>query len=289
MNKPEFKVSEENKQRLQENYGVDLDKLDDATRNSLLGMYDPSKSSPVAKICEYLGYFFFLISIFALFRLHWITLIISALIGLLFTVARFLIQHYSITKKLKALSNIGPLLSKARNTALTEGYASPALFQRKLKIPYSIAAHLVELLEGEGLIGPPDGAKPRPILSKKILLAKSILKEAEDEYPRPAFDLIHEEINSRLFKFSKQFDEAAKDTKIEQIVYATIGEIAGDLAESGRFHIYRGVFDPSTGIGEDLLKIYDDSADKLVQMGAIDKDFAKRQKSTLRNRIKQVG
>lgn len=167
MNKPELKISEENKQRLQENYGVDLDNLDDETRDSLLGMYDPSKSSPVAKICEYLGYFFFLVALIALFRLHWITLLISMAFGLILTIARFLIQHYSITNKLNARSSLNSLLSKARDAALTEGYASPALFQRKIKIPYAIAARLVELLEEEGLIGPPDGAKPRPILIKK--------------------------------------------------------------------------------------------------------------------------
>lgn len=167
MEKSGFKISEQNKQHLEENYGVDLDKLDDETRNSLLGLYDPSKSSPVARVCEYLGYFFFLIAVLALFRLHWTTLIISTALGSILTIARFLIQHYLITNKLHARNDLNSLLSKARDVALSEGYASSALFQRKIKIPYAIAARLVELLEEEGLVGPPDGAKPRPILIKK--------------------------------------------------------------------------------------------------------------------------
>ena len=36
--------------------------------------------------------------------------------------------------------------------------------QRKLKIGYARAAHLIDMMEGEGIVGPAKGAKPRDIL-----------------------------------------------------------------------------------------------------------------------------
>jgi len=44
--------------------------------------------------------------------------------------------------------------------------ASPALLQRTLKIGYVRAAQLLDLLEEQGYIGPPEGAKPRKLLKK---------------------------------------------------------------------------------------------------------------------------
>lgn len=43
--------------------------------------------------------------------------------------------------------------------------ASISMIQRKLKIGYNRAARLVEHMEEEGIVGPPDGAKPRAVLA----------------------------------------------------------------------------------------------------------------------------
>lgn len=49
--------------------------------------------------------------------------------------------------------------------AVTEaGKASTSYLQRKLRIGYSRAARLIDLLEQQGVIGPADGAKPREVL-----------------------------------------------------------------------------------------------------------------------------
>ena len=46
--------------------------------------------------------------------------------------------------------------------------ASASLLQRRLKVGYARAARLLDLMEGKGLIGPGDGAKPREVYEEKI-------------------------------------------------------------------------------------------------------------------------
>jgi len=58
------------------------------------------------------------------------------------------------------------LYSEALNLVRKAGLASPALIQSKLKIGYARAARLVDILEENGIVGPPDGAKPRDVLIK---------------------------------------------------------------------------------------------------------------------------
>ena len=44
------------------------------------------------------------------------------------------------------------------------GKASTSLLQRRLRIGYGRAAHLIDMMERDGLVGPSDGSKPREIL-----------------------------------------------------------------------------------------------------------------------------
>lgn len=44
------------------------------------------------------------------------------------------------------------------------GKASTSLLQRRLRIGYGRAAHLIDMMEGDGLVGPAEGSKPREIL-----------------------------------------------------------------------------------------------------------------------------
>jgi S-DNA-T family DNA segregation ATPase FtsK/SpoIIIE len=44
------------------------------------------------------------------------------------------------------------------------GKASTSLLQRRLRIGYGRAAHLIDLMERDGLVGPSDGSKPRELL-----------------------------------------------------------------------------------------------------------------------------
>lgn len=57
------------------------------------------------------------------------------------------------------------LYEDARIAVIEAGKASTSYLQRKLRVGYSRAARLMDLLEENGVIGPQDGSRPREILS----------------------------------------------------------------------------------------------------------------------------
>ena len=56
------------------------------------------------------------------------------------------------------------LYEEAREAVISAGKASTSYLQRKLRIGYSRAARLMDILEERGFIGPADGSKPRGVL-----------------------------------------------------------------------------------------------------------------------------
>ena len=60
------------------------------------------------------------------------------------------------------------LYEDARVTVEEAGRASTSYLQRKLKIGYSRAARLMDVLEERGIIGPADGSKPREVFNKTV-------------------------------------------------------------------------------------------------------------------------
>jgi len=57
-----------------------------------------------------------------------------------------------------------PMLEECVRVVLQSGKASTSLLQRRLRIGYSRAARIMDLLEQGGVIGPPDGSRPREVL-----------------------------------------------------------------------------------------------------------------------------
>ncbi len=60
-----------------------------------------------------------------------------------------------------------PLYEEARRFVIEAGKASTSYLQRKLKVGYSRAARLIDLLEENGVVGPAEGSKPREILTSR--------------------------------------------------------------------------------------------------------------------------
>ena len=66
-----------------------------------------------------------------------------------------------------------PLYNEIREFVITQGKASASLLQRRFRLGYNRAARCIDLLEERGIVGPPNGSKPREVLVK--------LEKKEDE------------------------------------------------------------------------------------------------------------
>ncbi|MGH9740821.1 MAG: DNA translocase FtsK [Candidatus Acidiferrum sp.] len=58
------------------------------------------------------------------------------------------------------------------------GRASTSTLQRRLRIGYGRAAHLIDVMEKDGIVGPPDGTRPREVLKNKTWM-----KEFDESAP----------------------------------------------------------------------------------------------------------
>lgn len=59
-----------------------------------------------------------------------------------------------------------PLYRDAVRIVLEAGKASTSILQRRLRLGYGRAARILDMMQREGIIGPPDGSKPRDILKR---------------------------------------------------------------------------------------------------------------------------
>ncbi len=71
------------------------------------------------------------------------------------------------TDAVEDLDGDDPLYDEARVLVMQAGKASASYLQRRLRVGYARAARLLDVLEGNGIIGPADGAKPREVFVKK--------------------------------------------------------------------------------------------------------------------------
>lgn len=57
-----------------------------------------------------------------------------------------------------------PLLWEAADIVVTTGMGSTSMLQRRLKVGYARAGRIMDMLEAKGVVGPPDGSKPRDVM-----------------------------------------------------------------------------------------------------------------------------
>jgi DNA segregation ATPase FtsK/SpoIIIE, S-DNA-T family len=68
--------------------------------------------------------------------------------------------------------NNDPMYDDAVRLVFEFGKASTSLLQRRLRIGYGRAAHLIDMMYNDGLVGPADGSKPREILKSPTWLSE---------------------------------------------------------------------------------------------------------------------
>ncbi|MCY4188335.1 MAG: DNA translocase FtsK, partial [Bryobacterales bacterium] len=59
-----------------------------------------------------------------------------------------------------------PMYRDAVVLVLEMGKASTSTLQRRLRLGYGRAARILDAMERDGIIGPPDGSRPRPVLKR---------------------------------------------------------------------------------------------------------------------------
>ena len=59
-----------------------------------------------------------------------------------------------------------PLYADAVRVILEMGKASTSILQRRLRLGYGRAARILDMMQHEGIIGPPDGSRPREVLKR---------------------------------------------------------------------------------------------------------------------------
>ena len=69
-----------------------------------------------------------------------------------------------------------PMYEDAVRVVLEMGKASTSTLQRRLRLGYGRAARILDMMQRDGIIGPPDGSKPREVLKKP-----DWLREVQDQ------------------------------------------------------------------------------------------------------------
>ncbi|MRS12395.1 MAG: DNA translocase FtsK [Actinobacteria bacterium] len=68
------------------------------------------------------------------------------------------------TGTLESSDDDDPLLWEAADIVVTSGMGSTSLLQRRLKVGYARAGRIMDMLEMKGIVGQPDGSRPREVL-----------------------------------------------------------------------------------------------------------------------------
>jgi len=77
-----------------------------------------------------------------------------------------------------------PMYEEAKRVVLESKRASASLLQRRLRVGYARAARLIDILEEKGVVGPPEGAKPREVYGDAQTLQQSENLEKEDGWEK---------------------------------------------------------------------------------------------------------
>jgi DNA segregation ATPase FtsK/SpoIIIE-like protein len=74
-----------------------------------------------------------------------------------------------------------PMLWEAADIVVTSGMGSTSMLQRRLSVGYARAGRIMDMLEAKGVVGPPNGSKPRDVLVDVEELESIKAFERQDE------------------------------------------------------------------------------------------------------------
>ncbi|MCL4781687.1 MAG: DNA translocase FtsK [Bryobacterales bacterium] len=80
--------------------------------------------------------------------------------------ASFLVAHDAEQEELEEEGEQDAMYRDAVNVVLEMGKASTSILQRRLRLGYGRAARILDQMQREGIIGPPDGPRPRDVLKR---------------------------------------------------------------------------------------------------------------------------
>lgn len=125
--------------------------------------------------------------------------------------------------------------------------------------------------------------------SSETAEAITVLEEIGAGFDAAAFGHVSVRVRALILTDPEEFGKMIRrGTPVRRWVWGAISNAAGDLVESGEFHIYRGVLNP-IGPGDGLVRIFDAAADEMVRLNAAEPEFIAKQKASLRKNIKDVG
>ena len=74
-----------------------------------------------------------------------------------------------------------PLLWEAAEMVVAAGFGSTSGIQRRFKVGYSRAGRIMDMLQSRGVVGPPDGSKPREVLIDTEVLTEMMASDGEED------------------------------------------------------------------------------------------------------------
>lgn len=120
-----------------------------------------------------------------------------------------------------------PMLNEAIEIVLESGKASTSFLQRRIKVGYSRAARIIDMMEEMGIVGPANGSKPREVLIDEWPPSGRGEKEAEIR-DMAGDGSGHEEEEQ---EYEEEYEEETVDEDVENEYQEDVEEDAGDEFE----------------------------------------------------------
>ncbi len=128
---------------------------------------------------------------------------------------------------------------------------------------------------------------PEQCSSAEVVLLKA-LHRAEEEFVNHIFGLIRIRLENTITENADSILDWIYSTNSNPMIwiYHKLVAYSGEMVESGMYHAHRNILNSR---GQQLLRLFDDSIDKLCMLGEIEKEFASYQKENIRRYIKVIG